>query len=110
MFVSGMIAELEACLRATSTATAKAKYGVTAAKRAARAGARVKSVAAKVESATLQQIVATFESVTLKLNNAAQLTSAADTIAQLGYRFAEQADGSELSVLDGFIPNRDRYK
>jgi hypothetical protein len=110
MFVSGMIAELEACLRATAKATEKATYGVTAAKRANRAGARIKSVAAKVPSETLQQIVVTFDAVTLKLNNAVQLTTAADTIAQLGYRFAEESDGNELSALDGFIPKSDRYK
>ena len=110
MFVSGMIAELEASLRATAKATQKATYGITAAKRADRAGKRVMSVAEKVDSATLKQIVATFESVKLKLNNAVELTVAADNIAQLGYQFAEQSDGSELDALDGFIPSSDRYK
>ena len=110
MFVSGMIAELEASLRATAKATQKATFGVTAAKRADRAGQRVKSVAAKVDSPVLKQVVAAFESVTLKLNNAAELTVAADQIAELGYQFAQQSNGSELSVLDGFIPQADRYK
>lgn len=110
MFVSGMIAELEASLRATAKATKKATYGVTAAKRAARAGARVKSVAAKIPSTTLNQVVAIFHSVTLKLNNAAQLRTAADQIAKLGYQFARETDGSGLSALDRFIPTADRYK
>ncbi len=110
MFVSGMIAELEASLRATAKATQKATYGITAAKRADRAGKRVMSVAEKVDSATLKQIVATFESVKLKLNNAVELTVAADNIAQLGYQFAQQSDGSELGALDGFIPGSDRFK
>ncbi len=110
MFVAGMIAELEASLRATAKATEKATYGVTAAKRAARAGARIKSVAAKVNSSELAGIVASFDSVTLKLNNALELTTAADTIAALGYQFAELSDGSGLSSLDAFIPQADRYK
>lgn len=110
MFVSGMIAELEASLRATAKATEKATYGVTAAKRAARAGARVKSVAAKVPSERLNQIVAIFQGVTLKLNNAAELTAAADQIAMLGYQFAQQTDGNTLNALDGFIPKSDQYK
>lgn len=110
MFVAGMIAELEASLRATAIATEKATYGVTAAKRAARAGARLKSVAAKVDSKVLDQIVAQFESVTLKLNNANELTSAANEVARLGYQFADQNDGTELSPIERFIPSSDRYK
>ncbi len=110
MFVAGMIAELEASLRATAKATKKATYGVTAAKRAARAGARLKSVTAKVDVSTLNEIVTVFDSVTLKLNNAVELTAAADQIAKLGFTFAAQNDGLALSPLSGFIPNSDRFK
>ena len=110
MFVAGMIAELEASLRATAKATKKATYGVTAAKRAARAGARLKSVTSKVDSSTLNEIVAVFDSVTLKLNNAVELTTAADRIAKLGFTFAGQNDGLALSPLSGFIPKSDRFK
>lgn len=104
MFVAGMVAELEASLRATAVATQKAKYGVTVAKRGARAGARIKSVADKVDSPILGKIVAVFDSVTLKLNNGAELNAAADKVATLGYQFAAQTDGSTLAALDGFIP------
>jgi len=110
MFVAGMIAELEAGLRATAAATQKANYGVNAAKRTARAAARLKSVAAKVELPQLEQILATFDAVSLKLNNRVELTAAADKIAGLGYQFAAQADGASMSVLDSFIPTPDRYK
>lgn len=110
MFVAGMIAELEASLRATAVATKKATYGITAAKRAARAGARLNSVIQKVDSPVLNQIVQVFDSVTLKLNNAQQLTAAADQIARLGYRFADQNSGADLSPLDVYIPKSDRYK
>ena len=110
MFVAGMVAELEAGLRATAVATEKATYGVTVAKRAARAGKRLKSVVAKVSDPRLNEIVKVFHSVTLKLNNSAELTRAADEIAALGYQFAEQADGGQFSVLDGFIPPSDRWK
>lgn len=110
MFVAGMVAELEASLRATAVATKKATYGVTAAKRAARAGKRLKSVVAKVDDPRLAEIVAVFDAVTLKLNNADQLTDAADEIATLGYQFAEQADGAQFGVLDTFIPQSDRWK
>jgi hypothetical protein len=110
MFVAGMIAELEASLRATAVATQKATYGVTAAKRAARAGARLASVTAKVQDPTLDQIVAIFRSVKLKLNNASELTLAADEIARLGFEFAGQSTGESLEVLDPFIPDPKTWK
>ena len=110
MFIAGMIAEMEASMRATAVATKKATYGVTVAKRAARAGKRLKSVVAKVNDPRLTEIVGIFDSVTLKLNNAAELTRAADEISALGYQFAEQADGSQFSVLDTFVPKSDRWK
>ncbi|MGB7346937.1 MAG: cytochrome c family protein [Pirellulaceae bacterium] len=110
MFVAGMVAELEASLRATAKATQKATYGVTAAKRAARAGARIKSVAQKVDSPTLDKIVSVYESITLKLNNSDQLTTAADQVAAMGFEFANSADGSTLGALDSFVPKSDSYK
>lgn len=110
MFVSGMIAEMEASLRATAVATQKATFGVTVAKRAARAGARLQSVSQKVDSPTLDKINQVFGSVTLRLNNRAELIAAADRIAELGYQFAAQTDGRSLAALDGFIPKSDRYK
>ena len=110
MFVAGMIAELEAGLRATSVATQKATYGVTAAKRTARTAARLKSVAAKVSAPELNQIIRIFDSVQLRLNNQAQLVDAANQIAALGFQFAANTDGRTLSPLDAFIPKSDRWK
>ena len=73
MFVSGMIAELEASLRATALATEKSTYGITSAKRAARGSVRLASIHAKVDSSQLQQILDIFKSIKLQLNNEAQL-------------------------------------
>lgn len=109
MFVAGMIAELEASLRATAIATEKATYSVTSAKRAARTGLRLGSVNKKVDSPLLKEIIRIFKSVKLQLNNEAQLTEAADQIAALGYEFA-QSNAVDLSSLDRFIPDPDRYK
>jgi hypothetical protein len=104
MFVAGMIAELESSLRATAAATQKATYGVTVARRGARSVKRLKSVAAKINSPVLDRILAIADGVTFKLNNKAELTSAANKIAKLGHRFAEVTDGSSLQSLDRFIP------
>ena len=110
MFVAGIIADLEASLRATARATEKATYGITAAKRSARAAARLQSVAAKVDDPRLSEILAVFEGVKLTLNNLARLDRAADEIAQLGYRFAENHDGATLAPLDPFVPPPERWK
>lgn len=104
MFVAGMIAELEASLRATASATQKATFGVTSAKRASRANKRLKSVASKVQEPLLNQIVQVMGTVKLKLNNAAELNAAADEIAKIGYQFASANDGRNLGALDAFIP------
>lgn len=110
MFVAGMIADLEASLRAVASATENNTYGVNAAKRAARAAARLQSVAAKIESDSVDRVVAEFAGVQLRLGNPSPLLSAADRIAALGYRFAEESDGESFAALDPFIPSPERWK
>lgn len=110
LFVAGMMADLEASLRATANATQKAKFGITVAQRADRAGKRLKSVAAKIDDKYVSAAVQVYESVQLKLNNSAPLIDAAEKVAKLGYLFAMKNDGSGLSVLDTFIPPADRRK
>lgn len=110
MFVSGMIAELEAGLRATAIATQKAKYGITAAQRTDRAAKRLKSVSQKVSSPLLEEILSVFSGVKLRLNNEAELKRAADAIASLGYRFASDTDPASLAGIDAYIPPADRWK
>ena len=109
MFVAGLITELEASLKATAIATEEATYGVTSAQRAARAGARLKSINAKIDSPQVRQIVDIFGSIKLQLNNESQLTAAANQIAVLGLEFAE-SNQADPSTLDRFIPGPDRYK
>ena len=75
MFVAGMIAELEASLRATAVATRKATYGVTVARRGARAVKRLKSAAGKVNSPILHQIVRIGSSVTFQAEQSSRTGS-----------------------------------
>ncbi len=110
MFVAGMLAELEATLRATSVATEKANFGINAAQRTARAGARLGSVNQKVSIPEVAEAVRIFGNVKLRLNNREKLTLAADEVARLGYEFAKNHDGSAFSALDPFIPAPDRWK
>ena len=117
MFLAGVIADTEAAFRAVATATVKENYAITVAKRAARAGARLKSVAAKVSDPRLDEAVAIFDSVQIKLNNAAPLEVAADKLAIIGYELAaaetnpkERALHEKLISLDRFIPDRKTWK
>ncbi|KAA5545364.1 cytochrome C554 [Roseiconus nitratireducens] len=110
MFVAGMIAELEASLRATSVATQRAVYGITAAKRAHRAIQRLQSVAQKVDDPAVNEIVQLAVGIQLKLNHQVALRQAADRVAELGLKFAETNDGLNLQPLDAYIPSSDRWK
>lgn len=110
MFIAGMIADLEYSMRATASATEKANFGITSAKRTARAAARLKSAQAKLNQPILAEILEIFASVQLKLNNREPLTQAADQIHKLGLRFAATVSGEDLVAINDYIPPKDKWK
>lgn len=110
MFMAGMIADLEFSLRATAGATEKADFGINAAKRASRAAKRLSAAQSKLNQPLLEDVLAVFQSVELKLNNRQQLTFAADQINQLGIRFAATVPGDQLVDIDEFIPAPSNWK
>lgn len=110
MFMAGMIADLEFSLRATAAATQKADFGVNAAKRSARAAKRLEAAQSKLNQPILDDILAVFRNVELKLNNRQQLSEAADRINFLGIRFAATVPGAELAAIESFIPPADKWK
>ncbi|MEC8555146.1 MAG: cytochrome c family protein [Planctomycetota bacterium] len=110
MFIAGMIADLEFSLRATAAATEKAKFGITSAKRAARAAKRIAAAQTKIDQPLLVEVLAVYKSVTLKLNNHEELLEAAEKVSQLGIRFAATVSGSELEAIDSFVPDKSRWK
>lgn len=110
MFMAGMIADLEFSLRATAAATEKADFGVNSAKRSARAAKRLAAAQGKLNQPLLDDILAVFQSVELKLNNRQQLTDAADMINTLGIRFAATVSGADLAAIESFIPPPENWK
>ena len=110
MFMAGMIADLEFSLRATANATEKAEFGLNSAKRASRAVKRIAAAQKKLNQPILNDIIAVYKSVKLKLNNEHELTEAANSINALGIRFAATVSGEELAAIDRFIPSADRWK
>lgn len=110
MFVCGMIADLEFSLRATASATEKATFGVTSAQRAARAAKRLEAAQGKLQQPLLDEALAVFKAVKLRLNNRDQLEQAADKINTIGIRFAATVDGNSLEAIQKYIPTADRWK
>ncbi len=110
MFMAGMIADLEFSMRATAAATEKYDFGINSAKRTARAAKRLAAAQSKLNQPLLEDILAVFQSVELKLNNRQQLTEAADKINLLGIRFAATVQGSDLAAIESFIPPQENWK
>lgn len=110
MFVVGTSVELEVSLRAVGLSTAKARYAVSMAKRAQAAKVRMKSISEAISVPEIDQIVAVASGAALKLNNEAELTSAADQIATATRQLAANYDGSGWSGVDALIPGAELYK
>lgn len=110
MYVVGAAVELETSLRAVGKATAKAKYAVAMAKRAKAAKNRMKAIAGAISVPEIDEIVKAAEPAKLKLNNDAQLSAAADAVADAAQRLAANYDGSTFGGVDGMLPGEDTYK
>ena len=110
MLAVGWILETEYCFRATAHATEKATYGVTFARRADAARKMLEKIQTLAPTPQLAAILEVARPVGLKLNNAAELTAAADKLAALGQVFSDQVTGAQLAGLDALLPGPDTYK
>ncbi|HEX6960924.1 MAG TPA: cytochrome c family protein [Lacipirellula sp.] len=110
MFVVGVLADLEASLRATASASEKATFGVAAAKRAARQKRRLYEIAQLIDDPRVHTAMDAALGVRLKLNNREALVEAADAIGQAASEFATSADGAALAAIDPLLPSPDEYK
>ena len=110
MYVVGLIADLEFSTRATANATQKATYGLAVANRAAETAKKLMTLQQAVGIEEVEGVLATFAKADLRTNNKEQLIAVADAIRQLGQEFAVNADGSELELVDSFLPTPAEYK
>jgi hypothetical protein len=110
MYVIGTAVELEIALRAVGKSTAKAKYAVSMAKRAAAAKKVMAKVAGALKLPELDAIVAAQKAARLRLNNEPELAAAADKIGAAIQEFAKKYDGSKLAAIDPLLPGEDKYK
>ena len=110
LFVVGSILETEFCFRAVAGATVKAGFGVTQARRADAARQLLEKIQALAPTPELAGIIAVARATGLRLNNAAELTAAADKIAALGREFAARVTGAQLAGVDPLLPGPDADK
>jgi hypothetical protein len=110
MHVVGVMADLEASLRATAAASEKAAFGVTAAKRAARQKRRLYQISQLINNQHVREAVDAALGARLKLNNRATLVAAADAVGVAAQEFAATADGATLGAIDSLLPAPTQYK
>ncbi|MGI9428421.1 MAG: cytochrome c family protein [Bythopirellula sp.] len=110
MYVVGVMADLEASLRATAKATVKAPFGIASARRAAGLKRKLNVIRETIDDPYVQQALAAALHAPLKLNQSESLLAAASTIGTAAFEFAENADGSKLAALDPLLPTPDQYK
>jgi hypothetical protein len=106
MYVVGVLADLEASLRATAAATEKATFGVSAAKRAAQRKKDLYEISQLINNPHVKLAMDAALGVRLKLNNREALIAAADTIGQAAFEFAGTADGASLGAVDPLLPTQ----
>jgi hypothetical protein len=110
MLVLGRVLDLEHALRGVAKATMRADYAVAMATRARAAAQRLKKISQAASTPEIDAILDIAGSIQVKLNNADELTAAAERIAEQARAFAAGNDGSGLAALDALIPGPDRYR
>lgn len=110
MYIVGVMADLEASLRATAQATKKAPFGIASAQRAARLKHRLYDISQKIDDPHVQQAVDAALAVPLKLNRSEALAAAAKSVGEAARAFADEADGTNLAAIDSLLPSPSTYK
>lgn len=110
LFVLGVILEVEFGFRAVARATERANFGQTLARQTDAARKLLEKIQALAPTPELAAIVATASATRLRLNNAAELTAAAEKISGLGRAFAATVTGEQLAGMDALVPDATQYR
>ena len=110
MYLVGMMADLEASLRAVSKATADSTYARSAAGRAARAKGKLWEAQRILKHPILGQALNAVASIELTLDNGAELEKAAKQVGEVALRFSSSENGASLAAIDSMLPPRSAYK
>jgi hypothetical protein len=110
MYVVGVMADLEASLRATAQATSKAPYGVASARRAANLKRKLLEIYDKTGNPRVEQALDAALEAPLKISQSESLMHAAQVIGEAAYAFAQEANGNDLAAIDPMLPPPNTYK
>lgn len=110
MHVVGLLADLEASLRAVAKAGSAGTYAKTAAARATRVKQKLWESQRLVDHPLLGEALAAVAEVELRLGNTEQLNAAADAVGATALRIGEEEDGTLLAALDPLLPPPNAYK
>lgn len=109
MYVVGIMADLEASLRATAEATEMATFGQTSAARAAAQKKKLWEVQRLINDPQIAKALEAVASLELTLGNTENLVKAADEVGKAAMAFAE-TDGNQLQAIDPLLPQPKDYK
>ncbi|MCA9265029.1 MAG: cytochrome c family protein [Planctomycetales bacterium] len=104
MYVVGLLTDLEFSLRATALATVKSDYGIENALRADRLRNQLATVQQTIHHPQLQRALDAVETLQLRLNNRANIESAADSLSQIAYEIADTETGASFGAIDSLVP------
>ena len=110
IYVVGVLADLEASLRATAAATVKARFGIASAQRSARLKQRLYEISQVVSDPNIDAALQAALAVPLQLNHQSELNAAADAVGKAAFEFAKNANGNKLAALDPLLPKPEQYK
>lgn len=110
MYVVGVMADLEASLRATASATTKAPFGIASAQRAAKLKQKLFDIGKLISNPEVDDALQAALAVPLQLNQREKLLAAADAVGKAASSFATTVDGNTLAALDPLLPTPDQYK
>ena len=110
MYIVGVMADLEASLRATATATTKATFGTASAQRAARLKEKLYEIEQLTSDRHIKKAMDAALKAPLKLNQSETLLAAAKTIGEAAFTFAKEADGEDLAAVDSLLPQPSQYR
>ena len=110
MYAVGVMADLEASLRATAQATTKATFGTANAQRAAGLKQKLYAIEQLTDNSHIKRAMDAALKAPLKLNQSEALLAAAKTIGEAAFAFAKEANGDDLAEMDPLLPQPGSYK
>ncbi len=110
MYIVGLLADLEASLRATAVATTPETFGKTSATRAANIKQRLWQIQRAIEHPLLTEALEPLATLELRIGNREAIETAADSVGATANKFATTVDGSGLEAIDSLLPAPNQYR